>query len=74
MIQDLSPDSEMRLGFLANGAHRNQTTYVRGIIVSFHKHQNGGFPGGAVEQNLSADSGDTSSIPDLGRSHMPWSN
>ena len=29
-----------------------------------------GFPGGAVVMNLSVDSGDTGSIPDLGRSHM----
>ena len=29
-----------------------------------------GFPGGTVVMNLSVDSGDTGSIPDLGRSHM----
>ena len=33
-----------------------------------------GFPGGAVVENLPANSGDTGSSPDLGRSHMPRSN
>ena len=33
-----------------------------------------GFPGGAVVENLPANAGDTGSSPDLGRSHMPWSN
>ena len=34
----------------------------------------GGFPGGAVVENLPADAGDTGSSPGLGRSHMPRSN
>ena len=34
----------------------------------------GGFPGGAVVENLSANAGDTGSSPGLGRSHMPRSN
>ena len=33
-----------------------------------------GFPGGAVVENLPANSGDTGSSPGLGRSHMPRSN
>ena len=33
-----------------------------------------GFPGGAVVDNLPANTGDTGSSPGLGRSHMPWSN
>ena len=33
-----------------------------------------GFPGGAVVENLPANAGDTGSSPDLGRSHMLWSN
>ena len=33
-----------------------------------------GFPGGSVEKNLSAKSGDTGLISDPGRSHMPWSS
>ena len=34
----------------------------------------GGFPGGAVVENLPANAGHTGSSPGLGRSHMPWSN
>ena len=34
----------------------------------------GGFPGGAVVENLPANAGDTGSSPGLGRSHMPRSN
>ena len=35
-----------------------------------------GFHGGSMakENNLPANAGDLSSIPDLGRSRMPWSN
>ena len=32
------------------------------------------FPGGSVVKNLPASAGDTGSIPDLGRFHMPRSN
>ena len=34
----------------------------------------GGFPGGAVVENLPANAGDTGLSPGLGRSHMPRSN
>ena len=34
----------------------------------------GGFPGGAVVESLSANAGDTGSSPGLGGSHMPRSN
>ena len=34
----------------------------------------GGFPGGAVIENLPANAGDTDLSPGLGRSHMPRSN
>ena len=34
----------------------------------------GGFPGGAVVENLPANAGDTGSGPGLGRSHVPRSN
>ena len=34
----------------------------------------GGFPGGAVVENLPANAGDTGSSPGLGGSHMPRSN
>ena len=38
------------------------------------KRKSGGFPGGAVVENLPVNAGDTGSSPGLGRSHMPWSN
>ena len=34
----------------------------------------GGFPGGAVVENLPANAGDSGSSPGLGRSHMPQSD
>ena len=34
----------------------------------------GGFPGGAVVENLPANAGDMGSSPGLGGSHMLWSN
>ena len=33
-----------------------------------------GVRGGSVEKNLPANAGDSGSIPDPGRSHMPWSS
>ena len=36
--------------------------------------KSGGFPGGAVVENLPANAGDMGSSPGLGRSHMPHSN
>ena len=42
------------------------------INLSFKKSI-GGFPGGAVVENLPANAGDTGSSPGLGRSHMPQS-
>ena len=33
-----------------------------------------GFPDGSVEKNPPANAGDRGSIPDLGGSHVPWSN
>ena len=41
---------------------------------NIHKNQGLGFPGGSVVKNLPANAGDTSSIPGLGRCHMPWNN
>ena len=42
--------------------------------IYFKNDTNGGFPGGAVVENLPANAGDTGSSPGLGRSHMPRSN
>ena len=39
-----------------------------------HEELDMGFPAGSVVKNLAATAGDTGSLPDLGRSHMPWSN
>ena len=33
-----------------------------------------GFPDSSVVKNLPANAGDTGSIPDPGRSHMPWND
>ena len=47
------------------------------LKVNLHKAQKsnfGGFPGGAVVENLPANAGDTGSSPGLGGSHMPRSN
>ena len=38
------------------------------------KSRKGGFSGGAVVKNLSANAGDTGLSPGLGRSHMPRSD
>ena len=42
--------------------------------IEAFKTQHGGFPGGAVVENLPANAGDTGSSPGLGRSHMPQSS
>ena len=46
-------------------------TRVRMTII---KKSTGGFPGGAVVENLPANAGDTGLSPGLGRSHVPQSN
>ena len=43
-------------------------------IYSEVKLNSEGFPGGAVVMNLLANAGHMSSIPGLGRSHMPQSS
>ena len=50
--------------------------YVSGhiVLLSSNGKISMGFPGGAVVENLPANSGDTGSSPGLGRSHMPRSN
>ena len=49
------------------------TLNVNGLNIPI-KRKSGGFPGGAVVENLPANAGDTGSIPGPGRSHMPRSN
>ena len=44
------------------------------FVQAFPLRCYGGFPGGAVVENLPASAGDTGSSPGLGRSYMPQSN
>ena len=48
--------------------------YTMEYYSAIKKNETGGFPGGAVVENLPANAGDTGSSPGLGRSHMPRSN
>ena len=50
------------------------SVYVLYFTINFKTCHSGGFPGGAVVENLPANAGDTGSSPGLGRSHMPRSN
>jgi len=43
-------------------------------MTNGHRKRFSDFPGGTVDRNPSANSGDTGSIPGLGRFNMPWSN
>ena len=54
----------------------SQTIKSQQILQKYlvNNKQGGGFPGGAVVENLPANAGDTGSSPGLGRSHMPRSN
>ena len=53
--------------FRQNHTQKNTHTHSQ-------KEKKGGFPGGAVVENLLANAGDTGSSPGLGRSHMPRSS
>ena len=46
----------------------------KGSFCSSLRIYHGGFPGGAVVENLPANAGDMGSSPGLGRSHMPRSS
>ena len=50
-------------------AHDHTAVFPRWIKSKFQ-----GFAEGSVIKNPPANAGDTGLIPDLGRSHMPWSN
>ena len=43
-------------------------------MTNGHRKRCSDFPGGTVDRNPSANSGDTGLIPGLGRFNMPWSN
>ena len=51
---------------------------MRGIqatgVTVINNTQSLDFPGGPVVKNLPANAGDTGSVPDPGRYHMPWGN
>ena len=66
---------------LATGIPSSKVKYSRlsstddGYIdLQFKKSPPGGFPGGAVVENLPANAGDMGSSPGPGGSHMPRSN
>ena len=44
------------------------------VLNKAFKKRSRGLPGGSLVKNPPANAGDTGSIPDLGRSHMPRSN
>ena len=48
--------------------------YCPAVKVELKHHRPGGFPGGAVVENLAANARDTGSSPGPGRPHMPRSN
>ena len=56
-------------GPILNSASSSQPKDCKSTIIKKY----GGFPGGAVVENLPANAGDTGSSPGLGRSHMPRS-
>ena len=51
-----------------------QIKHIWGNQLHDSRYPSPGFPGGAVVENLPANTGHTGSSPGLGRSHMPWSN
>ena len=53
-------------------AHKKTETWMQILNIDI-RCITGGFPGGAVVENLPANAGDTGSSPGLGRSHMPRS-
>ena len=58
----------------AEAIHLMVTSHGVTAKAEMLKRLPGGFPGGAVVENLPANAGDTGSSPGLGRSHMPRSN
>ena len=63
---------------------RSHSPHLPGALLAGHlriqgprqesRHNGLGFPDSSVLKNPPANAGDLSSIPDPGRSHMPWSN
>ena len=55
------------------GLYSNTANVRSHQLIIGWKEREGGFPGGAVVENLPANAGDTGSSPGPGRSHMPQS-
>ena len=53
---------------------RNKKTRMISLMWNLKKKRTWGFSGGSMVKNLPANAGDTGSVLDLGRSHMPRSN
>ena len=66
--------------FFQRGNAEDQHAHEKMLNITNHQgnenqnHNERGFPGGAVVENLPANAGDTGSSPGLGRSHIPRSN
>ena len=63
-----------RLYPVSSGKILKPSEEANNIMTVPQKYICGGFPGGAVVENLPANAGNTGSSPGLGRSHMPRSN
>ena len=64
----------MRTLFTTIHKNKLKMDYRPKCKTGYYKTLRGGFPGGAVVENLPANAGDMGSSPGLGRSHMPRSN
>ena len=62
------------LMIFSKSMHPRILTPVKLYSISIISRNSLGFPGGTMGNNLPADTGDTGSTPDSGRSHMPRSN
>ena len=69
-IKQISIDKDL----LYSTGNSTQWSVLAYMEKESYKKKQGGFPGGAVVENLPANAGDTGSGPGLGRSHMPRSS
>ena len=66
-------DNKMAKGMELQVLESWRLVNCQGVALSLN-HTLPGFPGGAVDKNLPANAGDTSSVSGLGRFHLPLSN
>ena len=64
------PKSRRKDLLLATSKEKTQGCFPKQCLPQQYKWE--GFPGGWVVKNPGANARDMGSIPDLGRSHMPW--